>query len=199
MKRRRLLIIGLAMLLCLLFCGGAEAKAPSNKKLKKSYTQYINKKYSSAYRYMLIDLNGDGVKECMVCHDALSSGRGYSVSVLSYRRKKVVCMYDSMGAFTIRFSKKKKQLCFETSSGASSYMYTLLKVKKKKATIVHSYKQKQKYLINHNPSYVLKFYKSNDDMIYNRGKEITEKEFRSVEKRILKWKDITLSSKWKKI
>ena len=197
MKRRRLLIITLAMMLCLLFCGITEAKTPSNKKLQKSYTQYITKNYPSAYQYMLIDLNGDGVKECLVGHDL--NYRSNKVSILTYRKKKVVCMYDSIGAGSIRFSKKKKQLCFATRSASASYKYTLLKVKKKKATIVYSYKQKETYSKNHNPSYVLKYYKSKDDMTYNGGKEITANEFRSVENRILKWKDITSSSKWKKI
>ena len=197
MKRRRLFIIGLAMLLCLLLCGVAEAKAPSNKKLKKSYTRYINRKYPSAYRYMLIDLNGDGIKECMVLHNL--DYRGKVVSILGYWKKKVICMYDNLGfSYTISFNKKKKQLCFDATGGAGTYRYTILKVKKKKATILHSYLQKEKY-IPQSPYLVLKFYKSNDDMRYSWGKQITEKEFRKVEKKLLKWKDITHSSKWKKI
>lgn len=191
--KRRLSFVLVLLFSCCLFGGMAEAKKPSKSELQKSYLQYINSAYQNAFEYMLIDLNGDGVKECMVGHDALSSGRGYKVSILGYKKKKVICMYNNMGAFTIRFNKKNSRLCFETSSGAMSYKYTILKVNKKSAKIVHSYAQQDNYF------YGLRFYKSNDDMLYNRGKEIKEKEFRKVEKNILKWKDITHSSGWKKL
>ncbi len=195
MARRRLFVIAL-LLMCCLFGGTVEAKTSSSRGLQELYLQYIKIAYPSAFEYMLIDLNGDDIEECMVGHDALTSGRGYKISILGYRKKKVICMYDDMWAFTIRFNKKKKQLCFETSSGAMSYQYTILKINKRRAKILHSYKQKERYVINHA---VRKYYKSNDDMMYNWGEEITEKEFRKVEGNILKWSDITHSPKWMKI
>ena len=87
-------------------------------------------------------------------------------------------MLSTNTEYEILFSKKKGQICISSSSGAGSYEYELYKVKAKKIVMVTTYRQKENWR-NYGTYY---FYKGKN--------RISEKEFRSFENIVRKWKDI---------
>ena len=178
MQRKRLSLLWIMLMLCVLlsFVAEAKTKKPSTKALKSAYKKYISKNISSQNDYRLYDLNKDGIKECIICSDY--HPRYYRLTILTYKNKKVICMLSTNTEYEILFSKKKGQICISSSSGAGSYEYELYKVKAKKIVMVTTYRQKDD-LRNYGTYY---FYKGKN--------RISEKEFRSFENIVRKWKDI---------
>ena len=132
MQRKRLSLLWIMLMLCVLlsFVAEAKTKKPSTKALKSAYKKYISKNISSQNDYRLYDLNKDGIKECIICSD--HHPRYYRLTILTYKNKKVICMLSTITEYEILFSKKKGQICISSSSGAGSYAYELYKVKAKR-------------------------------------------------------------------
>ena len=170
-------MIWIVLVVCILLACNANAKTkkPSADVLKNIYLRFISSNISSPNAYYMIDLNKDGIKECLV--DAGEHYRSYKLFVLTYKKNKVITILDTWNQYDVLFNKGKCQICLGGVTGAASYGYKVYTIKSISAVKTVEYRKKENWR-----DYSMHYYKGE--------KEISEKSFRSFEKKLKKWKNI---------
>ena len=186
--KKALRLIILALCLSIAFSMVAFAK-PSNKTVKKAYKSYIKRyvnevpKGAEAY-YYIVDLNKDGVKECIV---QFQDGMKCRLIILGYKSKKVVTILNTTGMESIHYNKKKNRICIDYSSGAVSHQTIIYKLSGKKLKKTDRYTSDLKA-------------GTYEVIYYHKKKRLSENEFYSSLLKIWNsWTDVSPFTKGKRL
>ena len=120
------------------------ARKSSNANLRRAYLNYIQRYRGTgsigceSYQYyMLVDLNRDGVKECIM---ELQAGQNLHMAILTYRGGKVRKLFDSIGVRGFWYNASKKKICIMISYGINSRgKYYIYKFNGKKLKQITNY------------------------------------------------------------
>ncbi len=106
-----------------------KASLPNTKDIK-AYRRYISKYLSSNKKYpshktVVCDINGDGIYEMFFSY---TSGVRVAYKIYTYKKGKIIKMKELNGCNDIFCNQYSKQICVESSNGASHSIETCYKM-----------------------------------------------------------------------
>lgn len=152
-----------------------------DKKAQKAYKRYIRNYLSSKKRfpyhqYRFCDINNDGVSEMFYSY---AGGVRTTYKIYTYKKGKIIKMKELNGCNGIFYNKNGKQICVESSNGASHSIETCYKMVSTRLKQVAKYECISDYSSG-----------TQKNLYYKNNKRISAKKYTSFSKKMLRWPTI---------
>lgn len=152
-----------------------------NRKDIRAYSRYIDKYLSSKRKYpghraVACDINGDGIYEMFYSY---SGGARTTYKIYTYKKGKIIKMKELNGCNGIFCDQYSKQICVESSNGASHSIETCYKMISTRLKQVAKYECISDYSGG-----------TSRTLYYKNNKRISAKKYSAFSKKVFRWPTI---------